>query len=376
MPATPTTAVHDLVCEFVTAQAEAETETSGGWAGYRTVFLSAEVQDLIRSRLPRGDVCDGCGSSSLKKCKISDSVCQAEISWTVCCLDGTTFSVAVPEHTRVAEMKRAIGRQREVAHFSFELFVKGEEELLDDELPASKVPLFMLQKEASDRLALEALFKSTGGAGWVRNEGWMTDADLKDWHGVTVDEEGRVTDLSLQANNLAGTLPSEIQQLSALQRLDLADNALKGSLPPELGQLGALLELYLDSNRELTGPIPAELGQLGALTALFLHCNRLTGRIPVELGQLRALTHLYLDTNELAGPIPAELGQLEALQELKLHNNQLTAPIPTAELGQLAALADLDVSNNQFSDREEQQLESHMQEHCAECEVNQSKYDE
>jgi hypothetical protein len=39
-----------MVCDFITAQAEAEA-SGGGWAGYREVFLSAEVQDLIRSRL-------------------------------------------------------------------------------------------------------------------------------------------------------------------------------------------------------------------------------------------------------------------------------------------------------------------------------------
>jgi hypothetical protein len=43
--------VHDIVCDFVAAQAEADTEASGGWAGYREVFLSAEVQDLISARL-------------------------------------------------------------------------------------------------------------------------------------------------------------------------------------------------------------------------------------------------------------------------------------------------------------------------------------
>jgi hypothetical protein len=39
------------VRDFVTSQAEAETEDPGGWAGYRDVFLSAEVQDLVRSRV-------------------------------------------------------------------------------------------------------------------------------------------------------------------------------------------------------------------------------------------------------------------------------------------------------------------------------------
>jgi hypothetical protein len=38
--------VHDLVCEFVATQAEAESEASGGWAGYREAFLPAEVQGL------------------------------------------------------------------------------------------------------------------------------------------------------------------------------------------------------------------------------------------------------------------------------------------------------------------------------------------
>jgi hypothetical protein len=52
-----------------------------------------------------------------------------------------------------------------------ELFVEGEEEPLDDEkrlISVEKVPLFMLPKAVPDRLALEALFRSCGGAGWRR----------------------------------------------------------------------------------------------------------------------------------------------------------------------------------------------------------------
>jgi hypothetical protein len=99
-------------------------------------------------------------------------------SWTVYCMDGATFSVAVPEDTRVAEMKRAIGALHEVAHFLFENFVEGEEEPLDDEkrlMSAEKVPLFMLPKAAPDSQALEGLFWSCGGAGWQMKCDWMTD---------------------------------------------------------------------------------------------------------------------------------------------------------------------------------------------------------
>jgi Leucine-rich repeat (LRR) protein len=160
-----------------------------------------------------------------------------------------------------------------------ELFVEGEEEPLDDERrlsAAEKVPLFMLPKAASDRLALEALYKSCGGAGWRWKGGWMTEAALGEWEGVTVDAEGRVVELDLFNNNLAGALPSEIQQLSALTYLVLAAN-------------------------KLTGPIPAELGQLGALRTLGLNGNQLSEAIPPELARLLALAHLHLYGNQLSG---------------------------------------------------------------------------
>jgi Leucine-rich repeat (LRR) protein len=158
----------------------------------------------------------------------------------------------------------------------------------------------MLPKPASDRLALEALFKSCGGVAWRNKGGWMTDAALGEWEGVKVDAEGRVNKLDLDTNNLAGPLPSEIQQLSALQKLQLGGNTLTGPLPAELGQLGALMFLSLDEN-QLSGPIPKELGQLGALTSLFLNVNQLSGPIPVELRQLGKLTHLWLYGNQLSG---------------------------------------------------------------------------
>jgi hypothetical protein len=418
---------HEVVCGFVVSQAQADTSSASGWTDYSTVFLSDEVQDLIRARLPpERDAADG----ETKKRKLtnldSTPAPVVDVSWTVCCLDGATFAVAVPEYTRVAEMKRAIGRQREVPHFAFELFVKGQEEPLDDEkrlLSADKVPLFMLQKEASDRLALEALFESTSGADWKKpwknKDGWMTDADLKDWYGVTVDAAGRVTELELTGNDLAGRIPSAIQQLSALQTLNLGGNELSGPIPEELGKLGALRELCLAGNQlsghippalgqgaltylslhdnRLSGPIPEDLGQLGALQRLFLSCNRLTGAIPACLGQLAALTvlqlsanllsgpipaelgelwaleKLYLDDNRLSGPIPVELGQLGVLAELTLHDNELNGPVPVDELGQLAALTKLDVASNEISDQDQEQFESYMEEHHPGCMVNRSK---
>jgi hypothetical protein len=371
-------AAHGIVCDFVTAQAaSSETAASGGWASYRAVFLSAEVQDLIHARLaPDGpdEVADNDGGQGGPKKRKLDAApapaaAAADVSWTVCCLDGATFSVVVPEQARVAEIKRAIATLREVPCFTMELFVKDAEDPLDDERRvglADRVPLFLLTKCPSDRLALEALFKSTGGTGWTNKTGWMTDAELGDWYGVEVDEEGRVTNLELPANGLAGTLPSDIQQLSALRFLNLSDNELTGPIPAELGQLGGLLYLYLSDN-QLTGPIPTELGQMGALIAIGLNENQLSGPIPTELGQMEALTNLYLNMNQLSGPIPAELGQLGGLRRLFLSNNQLSCPIP-AELGQMEALQHLVLNvNPQLTGQEA--FRGHMQAHHPDCEL-------
>ena len=187
----------NIVCDFITAQAQANTtEGSGEWEDYRKVFLSAEVQDLICARLPGAAAeaagpggtakssIDGLRSSKKRKCDGAQDASDGAptpVTWTVCCLDGATFSADVPEDARVVEMKRVIGRLREVPPRAFELFVKDEEEPLDDEkrlCSAEKVPLFMLQKEVSDRLALEALFRSAGGADWHKKDGWMTEAGL------------------------------------------------------------------------------------------------------------------------------------------------------------------------------------------------------
>jgi hypothetical protein len=181
-------------------------------------------------------------------------------------------------------MKRAIGALRVVPHYAMELFVEGEEEPLDDAkwlMLVEKVLMFMLPKAVSDRQALEALFRSCGGAGWNRKEGWATDADLGEWQGrVTVDAAGRVMMLELYSSNLAGPLPCELQQLSALQELILGDNQLAGPIPAVLGQLEALAVLDLSWN-QLSGPIPAEWGQLGVLTYLNLGYKNLIHHAPV-----------------------------------------------------------------------------------------------
>ena len=199
----------------------------------------------------------------------------------------------------------------------------------------------------SDREVLEVLHEATDGPNWSNNDGWLTDAPLAEWHGVSVDHVGRVVDLYLFSNQLTGEIPPELGDLANLTRLHLERNDLTGPIPSELGNLANLTELLLLSN-QLDGEIPPELGNLANLTELLLSYNQLAGEIPPELGNLANLTWLWLDENQLAGEIPPELGNLANLTGLWLDENQLAGEIPP-ELGNLANLTELLLSYNQLT---------------------------
>ena len=159
---------------------------------------------------------------------------------------------------------------------------------------------------ASDRAALVALYNATGGANWRRNVDWLSDRPLDEWHGVTTNTDGRVTELDLADNRLTGPIPAELGALTNLQTLSLSNNELTGPIPAELGDLTNLQNLWLFDN-QLTGPIPAELGALSRLVSLELAGNKLTGPIPAELGGLTNLKGLFLGGNQLTGCVPAGL---------------------------------------------------------------------
>ena len=69
---------------------------------------------------------------------------------------------------------------------------------------------------AADRDVQVALYHATDGPNWVTNTNWLSEAPLGEWHGVTTDASGRVTELWLPGNQLGGTIPHELGSLSDL----------------------------------------------------------------------------------------------------------------------------------------------------------------
>ncbi|XOV92251.1 MAG: T9SS type A sorting domain-containing protein [Bacteroidota bacterium] len=169
-----------------------------------------------------------------------------------------------------------------------------------------------------DSLALVALYDSTNGPGWTQSDNWLS-GPVNTWFGVSI-TGSRVTSVILSNNNLAGTLPAEIGDLTALNQLILNDN------------------LIADT-------IPSQIGYLSSLTYLSLRNNQLIGVIPPTIGDITSLTQLLLDGNDLSGVVPANFVNLTGLNGLHLNNNQLV------DLPDLSALplTDFYVQSNLFT---------------------------
>ena len=195
--------------------------------------------------------------------------------------------------------------------------------------------------------ALITLYNATDGANWDDKTNWLSEQPLQYWAGVTINSEGRVTELDLFANQLSGDIPVELGNLISLQGLSLGGNQLSGDIPATLGRPTYLEVLDLSDN-QLTGAIPPELANLTELNSLSLAANQLTGEIPDWLGSLDQLAILTLYDNQLTGAIPPELANLTELNSLSLAANQLTGEIPDW-LGSLDQLVFLSVNDNQLT---------------------------
>lgn len=182
----------------------------------------------------------------------------------------------------------------------------------------------------TDRDVLIALYDATNGDNWTNNTNWCTNAPLSEWYGVTLDySQERVQYIHLSYNNLVGSIPEEIGNLTELYTLDLSGNTLTGEIPSSIGNMHILGYLYLNNN-QLTGSIPQEIGNLSDLRACYIYENQLMGNIPSEFGNLINLEYCYLFGNQLTGEVPETLSRLTKLQTMDFSDNMLGGDLPEA----------------------------------------------
>ncbi|KAK8691091.1 hypothetical protein V6N13_074611 [Hibiscus sabdariffa] len=155
-----------------------------------------------------------------------------------------------------------------------------------------------------------------------KDSSWVDPSSNKDHaNNVTCDcsfnnnNTCHVTHILLKAQNLSGTLPTDLASLPFLQEIDLTRNYLRGNIPPQWGSATQLVNISLLGNR-LTGSIPKELANLSSLTSLVLETNGFSGTLPPALGNLPKIQRLHFSSNNFTGEIPETYARLTTLKEL------------------------------------------------------------
>jgi hypothetical protein len=154
---------------------------------------------------------------------------------------------------------------------------------------------------------------------------WFQDDDYYcSFEGVACDENQEVVMLTLAGMQLAGTLPSNLQNLPQLGQLVLGHNAIGGGLPISLPP--NLFHLNLQHNH-LTGVIPEYASD--KLKQLVLSNNLLEGSIPPSLCNISHLQTVIVSNNVgITGTLPTCLEDSTELQSIQIRDTSLIEPIP------------------------------------------------
>jgi Leucine-rich repeat (LRR) protein len=145
-------------------------------------------------------------------------------------------------------------------------------------------------------------------------------------------------------NQIGGSIPSEVGNITSLELLLLNGNLLTGPLPDTIGFLPNLNRIQIDQNH-ISGPIPKSFANLNKTKHFHMNNNSLSGQIPPELSRLPSLVHLLLDNNNLSGYLPAELAQLPNLLIIQLDNNNFSGSSIPPSYGNITTLLKLSLRN-------------------------------
>nr|GMD15410.1 probable LRR receptor-like serine/threonine-protein kinase At3g47570 [Ipomoea batatas] len=128
----------------------------------------------------------------------------------------------------------------------------------------------------------------------------------------------------LQTNT--NTTPSSSQRREENEEvLDLSLNNLIGSIPSRIFNISGLYELVLPANN-LSGKIPSVKMSVPNLIEIAIRNNSLSGNIPPFLVNASKLEFIDISSNEFSGPIPSSFSDLRSLELLNLAHNNLHSP--------------------------------------------------
>ena len=209
-----------------------------------------------------------------------------------------------------------------------------------------------LQLRLIERFVLAVLYYEFDGPNWFVDYGFLNaTTSVCEWgeedQGVKCGDEngGHVALISLEFNNLNGTIPYEIDGLVKLESISLVGTGIYGTLPPTMGNL-TNLKLFQLGLTGVGGSIPDSIKKMQSLNRLWMPWNALSGQVPATaLSELKELEFLGLWSNMLTGPLPSFNPQIQDLRDIEVNDNMFTGTIPES-IYDMASMEILDLSSN------------------------------
>lgn len=291
--------------------------------------------------------------------------------------------------------------------------------VLTQDFPVQDGSNLTTQQQATQLYALACIFYATFSVrsqytdanygpdvalpGWYSSRGWLGKAEdvCSNWHGLTCNDEGRISKIQLDTNGLTGAFPPETALLhETLNTIDLyknmlhnvgeAGNSFLGELtnleflyigstsfqydgvPPAIGKLTKLKELDFSDTYYFGALDGAVFENLTDLKYLNMEYNNYNSTIPSELARLPNLEYLYavdtfieggldfitlmpkiaelwLDDNpNIKGTIPSGIGNMKTLASFGVANCGLTGTIPP-EIGGATGMLQMWLNDNELT---------------------------
>ncbi|XP_012845860.1 PREDICTED: probable LRR receptor-like serine/threonine-protein kinase At3g47570 [Erythranthe guttata] len=120
---------------------------------------------------------------------------------------------------------------------------------------------------------------------------------------------------SSMSRGFEGEIPQSLSQLEGLSYINLGDNNLIGTIPLGMFNISTIEQFKVDFN-DIHGTIPSTIGlTLPNLKLLVLGKNQFSGRVPISLSNVSSLELLVLSVNNFNGIMP-RFGGLSKLDSL------------------------------------------------------------
>ncbi|KAL3525042.1 hypothetical protein ACH5RR_013414 [Cinchona calisaya] len=163
--------------------------------------------------------------------------------------------------------------------------------------------------------------------------GW-SDPDPCKWTHVGCSKDKRVTRIQIGNQNLRGTLPQSLSNLTQLERLELQWNYISGPLPSLKG-LSFLQVLMLSGNQFTSIPADFFIGMTSLISCDIDNNPFFAWKIPESLNNSVALQNFSANSANITGEIPRFLGPnaFPDLLHLHLAFNNLNGELPSSFSG-------------------------------------------